>query len=88
MHTAEVRIVYGISSDIPGGKLKLKNCIATDPLSNSIVRNILIKLIHIALYPQQVNFFLQMLMTQSHQNAKFVLKIFVVTRKLMLKVKY
>lgn len=57
MHTAEVRIVYGISSDIPRGKLKLKNCIATDTLSNSIVKNILIKLIHVVLYPQQVNYF-------------------------------
>lgn len=57
MHTAEFRIVYGISSEIPGGKLKVKNCIATDPLSNSIVKNILIKLINVALYPQQVNFF-------------------------------
>lgn len=56
MHTAEVRIVYGIYSDIPGGKLKLKNCIATDPLSNSIVKNILIKLMHVDLYPQQVHF--------------------------------
>lgn len=48
--------MYGIYSDIPGGKLKLKNCIATDPLSNSIVKNILIKLMHVALYPQQVHF--------------------------------
>lgn len=52
MYTAEVRIVYGIFVNTPGGKIKSEKL----HYNRFLVKYILIKLMYVALYAQHFHF--------------------------------